>query len=61
MATKMVATWRVDWGSYHKILAQVVQTMDSTIHRINHSLVDTVDSAIGFLNTYPLDSGLYDG
>jgi len=57
--------WRrqwLNWGSYHKILAQVVKTMDSTIHQINHSLVDTVDSAIiGFLNTYPLDSGLYDG
>ena len=35
--------------------APVVQKMDSAIHRIN---LYSVDSAIGFPNTYPLDSDL---
>ena len=33
--------------------APVVQKVDNTIHRINHY---PLDSAIGFPNTYPLDS-----
>ena len=39
-------------------LAPVVQTLDSTIHRIN---LDPVDNTIGFSNTYPLDSDLSGG
>ena len=39
-------------------LAPVVQTLDSAIHRIKHY---PVDSAIGFPNTYPLDSDLSGG
>ena len=38
--------------------APVVQKVDSAIHRINRY---RVDSAIGFPNTYPLDSDLSDG
>ena len=36
----------------------VVQKLDSAIHRIN---LFPVDNAIGFLNTYPLDSDLSSG
>jgi len=39
-------------------LAPVVQKSDSAIHRINLYLVD---NAIGFPNTYPLDSDLSGG
>ena len=39
-------------------LASVVQTLDSTIQRIKIYLVD---NAIGFPNTYPLDSDLSGG
>ena len=38
--------------------APVVQTLDSAIHRIKIYLVD---NAIGFPNTYPLDSDLSAG
>jgi len=38
--------------------APVVQKLDSAIHRINHY---PVDNAIGFPNTYALDSDLSDG
>ena len=38
--------------------AQVVQTLDNAIHRINHY---PVDSIIDFCNTYPLDSDLFGG
>ena len=38
--------------------APVVQTLDSTIHRINHY---PVDSVIDFRNTYTLDSDLSGG
>ena len=38
--------------------ALVVQTLDSTIHRINHY---SADSVIDFHNTYPLDSDLSGG
>ena len=38
--------------------APVVQKVDSAIHRINRF---PVDSAIGFPNTYQLDSDLSDG
>ena len=38
-------------------LATVVQKMDRAIHRINHY---PLNSAIGFPNTYPLDSDLSD-
>ena len=37
------------------LLAPVVQTSDSAIHRINHY---PADSVIDFRNTYPLDSDL---
>ena len=39
-------------------LAPVVQKVDSAIHRINHY---PVEHAIGFPNTYPLDSDLSGG
>ena len=39
-------------------LAPVVQKVDSAIHRIKICLVD---NAIGFPNTYPLDSDLSGG
>ena len=39
-------------------LAPVVQKLDSAIHRIN---LYPVDNAIGFPNTYPLDSDLSGG
>ena len=38
--------------------APVVQTLDSAIHRIK---IYPVDNAIGFPNTYPLDSDLSAG
>ena len=38
--------------------AAVVQTLDSAIHRIR---IYPVDSAIGFPNTYPMDSDLSGG
>ena len=41
-----------------KHLASVVQTLDSTIHRIK---VHPMDNAIGFPNTYPPDSDLSGG
>ena len=40
------------------ILAPVVQTSDSAIHRINHY---PADSVIDFCNTYPLYSDLSGG
>ena len=40
------------------LLAPVVQTSDSAIHRINHY---PADSVIDFRNTYPLDSDLSGG
>ena len=43
---------------FPRILASVVQRLDSAIHRINHY---PVDSAISFPNTYPLDSDLSGG
>ena len=39
-------------------LAPVVQWLDSAIHRLKFY---SVDNAIGFLNTYPLDSDLSGG
>ena len=44
--------------SAFNLQAPVVQTLDSAIHRINHY---PADSAIGFPNTYPLDSDLSGG
>ena len=41
-----------------EVLAPVVLTLDSAIHRINHYLADSV---IDFFNTYPLDSDLSGG
>ena len=38
--------------------APVVQTLDSTIHQIK---IYPADNAIGFPNTYPLDSDLSGG
>ena len=40
------------------LLASFVQTLDSAIHRFKFY---PVDNAIGFLNTYPLDSDLSGG
>ena len=40
------------------VLAAVVQTLVSVIHRIK---IYPMDSAIGFPNTYPLDSDLSGG
>ena len=40
------------------LLASVVQTLDSAIHRINYY---PADSVIVFRNTYPLDSDLSGG
>ena len=45
-------------SSFLKVQAPVVQTSDSAIHRI---ILYPVDSAIGFPNTYPLDSDLSGG
>ena len=42
----------------HVFLDPIVQTLDSAIHRIK---IYTADNAIGFPNTYPLDSDLSDG
>jgi len=39
-------------------LAPVVQTLDSAIHRTNHS---PLDNSIGFAIVYPLDSDLSGG
>ena len=39
-------------------LAPVIQWLDSVIHRLK---IYPVDSAIGFPNTYPLDSDLSGG
>ena len=44
--------------SFVTILAPVVQTLDSGIHRIK---IYPVDNAIGFPNAYQLDSDLSDG
>ena len=41
-----------------KELAPVVQTLDSAIHQIK---IYPADNAIGFPNTYPLDSDLSGG
>ena len=41
-----------------ELLAWVVQTLDSAIHRINHY---PADSVIDLRNTYPLDSDLSGG
>ena len=43
---------KVDVGPHQ---GPVVQKVNSAIHRINHN---PVDNAIGFPNTYPLDSDL---
>ena len=43
---------------WSKVLAPVVQKVDSAIQRINFY---PLDSAIGFPNTYPLDSDLSAG
>ena len=40
------------------ILAAVVQTLDSSIHWINHY---PLDNSIGFASVYPLDSDLSGG
>ena len=45
-------------SQYMTCLAPVVQKVNSIIHRINLS---PLDSAIGFPNTYSLDSDLSDG
>ena len=55
------ASSRVKRKSFYRkseLLALVVQTFDSAIHRIK---IYPVDNAIGFPNTYPLDSDLSGG
>jgi len=49
---------RMFLGSVTVDQAPVVQKLDSAIHWINHH---PVDNAIGFPNTYPLDSDLPGG
>ena len=51
---------KVKYKQWNKflILAPVVQTLDSAIHRIK---TYPMDNAIGFPNTYPLDSDLSGG
>ena len=44
--------------NFFGILAPVVQKVNNAIHRINHY---PLDSAIGFPDTYPLDSDLSGG
>ena len=46
------------WLVMQSVLGPVVQSMDNTIHRINHY---PMDSAVCFVNTYPLDSDLTGG
>ena len=47
------------WCQYKFLVqAQVLQTLDSAIHWIK---IYSVDNAIGFPNTYPLDSDLSGG
>ena len=48
----------VNWPSESKVQVPVVQKVDSTIHWIKHY---PTDSAIGFRNTYPVDSDLSGG
>ena len=43
---------------YSILQAPVVQTLDSTIHWINHY---PLDNSIGFASVYPLDSDLSGG
>ena len=59
--------WKINFQKQKKLnnfkcsfapLAPVVQKLDSAIHRINHY---PVENAIGFPNTYPLDSDLSGG
>jgi len=56
-----IAAHQLRWRSQErsaKVLAPVVQNVDTAIHRIN---LYPLDSAIGFPNTYPLDSNLSGG
>ena len=46
------------WDSVNVLQAPVVQKVDSSIHRIN---LYPLENAIGFPNTYPLDSDLSGG
>ena len=52
----MLSTYSTD-----KLLALVVQTVDSAIHRIKIYPITLLDNPIGFPNTYPLDSDLSAG
>ena len=60
MCKKLALTlcWVGGLGFQKLLLAPVVQTLDSAIHRINHY---PADSVIDFRNTYPLDSYLSGG
>ena len=49
----------MDFRTGKKLLASVVQKVDSAIHRINRYPVDRV--IVWFSNTYALDSDLSDG
>ena len=53
----MVYTLICSWQHFVN-QAQVVQKLDSAIHRIN---LCPLDNAIGFPNAYPLDSDLFGG
>ena len=46
----------MDFCAGKKLLASVVQKVDSAIHRINRYPVDS--ATVCFSNTYPLDSDL---
>ena len=46
------------WQQPLPLSTPATQAMDSTIHWINHY---RLDCAIGFPNTYPIDSDLSDG
>ena len=50
--------WATRGACNPNLLAPVVQTLDSAIHRINHY---PLDSEIGFSNTFPLDRDLSGG
>ena len=50
--------WCFGWFCFYSQTidqAQVVQTLDSGIHRMK---IYSLDNAIGFFNTYPLDGDL---
>ena len=51
----LIRTVRYPLGKFI-VLAPVVQTLDSTIHWINHY---PLDNSIGFASAYPVDSAIH--